>query len=63
MSTKTDLQTMLRPLSKTEIDQRIDTLVEGLTLGGAEAMATDARPRWISAADLVERMRPFIVLN
>ncbi len=61
MSTKTDSrQPTLRPLRKDEIDRRIGTLVEGLALS---VESVDRRPHWISAAELVKRMRPFIVLS
>lgn len=54
-----------RPLRTQEIEQRIDLLIQELALSSAEAPSdTSARnPRWISAAELVRRMRPFIVLN
>jgi hypothetical protein len=55
-----------RALTKDEIDRRIDTLVQRLAVTPGEVQ-TDAapccRPRWISAAELVRRMRPFIVMN
>ena len=61
MSTKTESrQPTLRPLRKDEIDRRIGTLVEGLALS---VESVDGRPHWISAAELVKRMRPFIVLS
>lgn len=60
----------VRSLTTHEIDRRISRLVaevaeheDGLVAvaGGCESDAL--RPRWISAAELVRRMRPFIVLN
>ena len=58
--------TMLRPLTRDEIDRRIDGVIQTVATApdgeGTEA-ATDLRPRWISAAELVRRMRPFVVLN
>ena len=62
-----DTQTF-RPLTKDEIDQRIETLVADLATssGNEERQAVlerNCRPRWISAAELVHRMRSFIVLN
>jgi hypothetical protein len=59
-------QPAFRPLTKDEIDRRIDTLVQRLavTPDGERADNTPCcRPRWISAAELVRRMRPFIALN
>jgi hypothetical protein len=49
-----------------EIDRRIDTLTRQLadTPGNGRLAATsESLPRWISAAELVRRVRPFIVLN
>ena len=65
MSTKTELrQASFRRLTKNEIDRRIDTLVEGLALDSCEPIgAESSMPRWIAASDLIDRMRPFIVLN
>ena len=65
MSTKTELhESAIRRLTKVEIDRRIDTLVEELAFESAEPIGGESSmPRWISASDLVERMRPFIVLN
>ena len=65
MSTKTALHHAgPRHLTKHEIDRRIDTLVEGLAFEAAEPIGGEcSMPRFISAADLVERMRPFIVMN
>jgi hypothetical protein len=59
-------QEVFRPLTKYEIDQRIDALVQTLAVSPDEEQAepvADLRPRWISAAELVRRVRPFIVLN
>jgi hypothetical protein len=56
----------IRPLTKDEIDRRIDTVAQRLTMGAEEQVAGDAekgRPRWISAAELVRRVRPFVGLN
>jgi hypothetical protein len=55
-----------RPLTKDEIDRRIDTLVQRIAEppGGERTDASpDCRPRWISAAELVRRMRPFLGRN
>jgi len=61
----TSLQVELRPLNKTEIERRIDTLAGELVADAVDAQTGNEgfRPRWISARDLVRRMRPFIVLN
>jgi hypothetical protein len=59
-------QPVFRPLSKDEIDRRIDTLAQRLATSPDEERANAAascRPRWISAAELVRRVRPFIVMN
>jgi hypothetical protein len=55
-------ETAVRPLSKGEIDRRIETLVSDI-VGVTEDGERDLRPRWISAAELVRRMRPFLVWN
>jgi hypothetical protein len=52
---------VLRPLSKDEIDGRIDTLVQ--VLATADENPVPGRPCWISARELVRRMRPFLVMN
>ena len=56
----------IRSLSKDEIDRRIDSLITEVTAsmgdeGPEEFGGCD--PRWISASELVQRMRPFLVLN
>jgi hypothetical protein len=59
-------QPAFRPLTKEEIDRRIDTLVQRLAVTPDEERAEatpSCRPRWISAAELVRRVRPFIVMN
>ena len=58
--------TLLRPLTRDEIDRRIDGVIKTVAIvseGEETEAATDLRPRWISAAELVRRMRPFVVLN
>ena len=58
----------IRTLTKQEIDRRIDGLVREIALlrddpaneGGAEDALT---PRWLPAAELVRRLRRFIVYN
>jgi len=59
-------QPTFRPLSKDEIDRRIDTLAQQLAVTPDEERedaAASCEPRWISAAELVRRVRPFIVMN
>jgi hypothetical protein len=55
----------IRPLSQGEIDRRIDSLVDEVTGSeiGVAGAASEGQPRWISSAELVRRMRPFLVLN
>ena len=58
----------VRPLTKTEIDDRIRRLGETIAVvAGAEpgihVEAESLRPRWIDPAELVRRLAPFIVLN
>ena len=57
---------IFRPLTRDEIDRRIDTVAQALTASHGAQRAEDTaslRPRWMSAAELVRRVRPFIVLN
>lgn len=55
----------LRALSKAEIDRRLRwignvvTRTDGLKPIGADAL----QPRWITAAELVRRVRPFLSCN
>ena len=56
----------LQPLTKADIDRRmrwignIVTRVDGLeSASGADAL----QPRWISAAEFVRRVRPFLSCN
>ncbi len=56
----------IRPLSKGEIDRRIDSLGTEMTEGPGEEGPEElgaCYPRWIRASELVRRMRPFLVLN
>jgi len=46
-------------LTKQEIDRRIDQLTSQL---GAER-SDSLHPRWIAPAELVRRLRPFVVYN
>jgi hypothetical protein len=55
-----------RLLTKHEIDRRIELMVAEVAMpeaGEADGGADGFRPRWISAAELVRRMRPFLSLN
>jgi hypothetical protein len=52
-------------LTKNELDRRIERLIDevaGLP-DGWERSAEAQRPRWIAPADLVRRLRQFIVYN
>jgi len=53
-----------RPLDREEIENRMDSAARALA-GQSEAGVADEnlRPRAITAAELVRRVRPFIVLN
>ena len=59
----------LQFLSHTEIDRRIDRLareVMSLPGSGSAPLEVESRPgspRWISPAELVDRLRPFVVFN
>lgn len=59
----------LHPLSKCEIDRRIESLMAEVMATGPSAGSDVLRragatgPRWITARDLVERMKRFIVHN
>ncbi len=56
----------IRPLTRDEIDRRLDWLARDLSTAAVEARtspSTGTEPRWISAAELVRRLRPFIASN
>ncbi len=56
----------IRSLSKDEIDRRIDSLITEVTASAGDEGPEEfggCYPRWISASELVQRMRPFLVLN
>ncbi len=68
MGTKTCVMrpTEIRSLSKDEIDRRIDSLITDVTASVGEEGPEEfggCYPRWICASELVQRMRPFLVLN
>lgn len=56
-----------RSLSKREIDRRIEQVMASVMscedLDDAGNGEGHLRPRWISAAELVRRMRPFMIYN
>ncbi len=58
---------MLRPLTKEEIDRKVEAVVAEVTLIDSEiddpASSDALRPRWITAGELVRRMQRFIVYN
>lgn len=63
---KVSIREMLRPLTKQEIDRKVEAVVAEVTLIDPEIDDTEGdalRPRWITAAELVRRMRRFIVYN
>jgi hypothetical protein len=53
-----------RPLDREEIENRMDSVARALA-GESEAgnAEENLRPRTITAAEFVRRVRPFIVLN
>ncbi len=56
----------IRPLSKDEIERRIDSLSTEMTESVSEEAPEElggGHPRRISASELVRQMRPFLVLN
>ena len=53
-----------RCLSCDEIDERIQRLTSWVASGSEDAPTRhDLEPRWITPAELVRRMRPFLVYN
>jgi hypothetical protein len=68
MAAKIDEQT-LTPLTRDEIGRRMDRLAtvvatqdEGRT-GASPSNGDPSEPQWIRPADLVRRMRPYLVYN
>jgi hypothetical protein len=55
---------VFRPLDREEIEHRMDSVARALD-GPSDTDITEGnlRPRSITAAELVRRVRPFIVLN
>ncbi len=57
-----------QPLSKREIDQHIQRVMCEVAAGGADLGPVapgcpTTRLRWISARELIDRVRPFLILN
>jgi hypothetical protein len=59
------IEETIRPLTKHEIDRRIELVVSEVASASEEQREAGDLfgPRLISAGELVRRMRPFIVLN
>ncbi len=61
--------TSLKPLTRDELDQHIQHVASEVACDAVVDLAAEAaseetlRPRWIRAADLVRRMRPYMVYN
>jgi hypothetical protein len=55
----------VRPLTKHEIDHRIEQLVSEIAAACEETGPSGDRfrPRWLSPRELVRRMRPFLAQN
>ena len=56
----------MQPLSQRDIDRRIGDLASDVlaaATSGDPLSGDSLRPRWIDAAELVERMRPFLGRN
>jgi hypothetical protein len=69
MSGDTQIDRSYERLTKQEIDRRISDLAAEIAEGAVRPGEPDShdsdelRPRWITAAELVRRMRSFIVYN
>jgi hypothetical protein len=59
------IEETIRPLTKHEIDRRIECVVSEVAASCEEQREEGDLfgPRYISAGELIRRMRPFIVLN
>ena len=59
----------LKPLTRDDLDQRIQRVASEVASDAVVNRAVEAasdetlKPRWIRPADLVRRMRPYIVYN
>ena len=64
---KSERSTELRPLTKHELDRRLEQLVAEIVHGRPRDESSrddlDLKPRRIAPAELVRRMRKFIVYN
>jgi len=56
-------ETATRPLTQLEIDQRIQHLADDVIGVDSDSSGGGGGPRWISAADLVRRIEPFVCHN
>jgi hypothetical protein len=57
-------QQVLRPLTREEIMERLQNVASHVASEHEEhAPVEPSEPRWIRPADLVRRMRPYIVYN
>jgi hypothetical protein len=59
-------QLALKPLTMHEIDRRLEAVVAEVAAPAAPPSAVhgeDLHPRWIGAAELARRVRPFLGLN
>ena len=58
---------LLRPLTKQEIDRKVEAVVAEVTWIDSEPgdpkVSNALKPRWIAPAELVRRMRRFIIYN
>ena len=65
MSVRTRETSGMLPLSQSEIDRRIGDLSSNVlsAVGDDPVGSEPSRPRWISPAELVERVRPFLGHN
>lgn len=69
-STTLTSEASVQPLTQHEIDRRIGAVAAQVLAcpvdqvsALARAESTDLHPYWISPAELVDRMKPFMVLN
>jgi len=59
----------LKPLTRNDLDQHIQHVASEVACDAVADLAAEAasdetlKPRWIRAADLVRRMRPYMVYN
>jgi len=59
----------LKPLTRDDLDQHIQHVASEVACDAAVDLVAEAaseetlKPRWIRAADLVRRMRPYMVYN